>query len=60
MIINMLCFSNTEHFEYSLGINSIHSFLMRFLDPDDEVSFKKKFTSAMYETLNETNAKVFL
>ncbi|CAG8598099.1 9853_t:CDS:10, partial [Funneliformis mosseae] len=46
-----------HHFGYSLGNNLIHSFLIKFLDSDHETSFKKRFTSAMYETLNETKAK---
>ncbi|CAI2169985.1 17318_t:CDS:10 [Funneliformis geosporum] len=42
------------HFD---GNNLIHSYLIKFLGSDHETSFKKRFTSAMYETLNETKAK---
>ncbi|RHZ68261.1 hypothetical protein Glove_296g20 [Diversispora epigaea] len=38
-------------------LSQVHSFLIRFLEREDEYNFKKKYTTSMYETLNETKAK---
>ncbi|RIA94491.1 VID27 cytoplasmic protein [Glomus cerebriforme] len=53
-------FNSTQHcliWVYYDGFDMVNSFLIKFCDPDNETKFKKKFTSAMYETLNETKAK---
>ncbi|GBB93469.1 hypothetical protein RclHR1_02180011 [Rhizophagus clarus] len=53
-------FNSTQHcliWVYFEGFDLVYSFLIRFRDLDNETNFKRKFTSAMYETLNETKAK---
>ncbi|PKC13768.1 VID27-domain-containing protein [Rhizophagus irregularis] len=53
-------FNSTQHcliWVYFDGLDLVYSFLIKFQNLDNETNFKKKFTLAMYETLNETKAK---